>query len=323
MNVNRRTTLAMLAATTLPSQAFAQAFPSRQVTMVVVAPPGGAVDLAARGLQESLGRALGQPVVIDNKGGGNGTVGGNVLLTAPKDGHTLLMQFSGFQTMTPHLAKLPYDPMKEFQPVCNVMSAPQVLVVRPSLANVANAQDLVRYLKANPGKGTYASGGNGSVQHVTAELFKVNTATEITHIPFKGSAQMVTSVLGDQVDMVFTTAPALIQHIAAGKLKPLLVTSAQRLSSLPQVPTAAEAGIRDLEVSSWFALYAHADVPQPAVARIATEVQKIVLSPAFQSLADAQGAQADYMGPSDLKKFAQAESARWSQVFKVAGIRGD
>ncbi|HYF17558.1 MAG TPA: tripartite tricarboxylate transporter substrate binding protein [Ramlibacter sp.] len=323
MAPTRRQALAALGALTAAPWAQAQAFPSRTLTLVVVAPPGGAVDLAARGLQEPLGRALGQPVVIDNKGGGNGTVGGNAVLAAPRDGHTLLLQFSGFQTMTPHLVKLPYDPMKEFQAVCNVMSAPQVLVIRPTLEGVTTAADLVRHARANPGKLNYASGGNGSVQHVAAELFQANTGTRMSHIPFKGSAQMVTSVLSGDVDMVFTTAPALIQHIQVGKLRPLLVSSRSRLSSLPAVPTSAEAGIPDFEVSSWFALYAQAQVPGAAVQRIADEVARIVAAPAFQQMAETQGAQPDFMNPQQLRTFAQAEYDRWGRIIRTAGIRGD
>jgi tripartite-type tricarboxylate transporter receptor subunit TctC len=323
MTITRRHALVATAALTGTPWARAQNFPTKPLTLVVVAPPGGAVDLAARGLQEPLSRALGQPVLIDNKGGGNGVVGGNAVLMAPRDGHTMLLQFSGFQTMTPHLTKLPYDPMKEFQAVCNVMSAPQVLVIRPTLVDVVTAKDLVRYATANPGKLNYASGGNGSVQHVAAELFQASTGTRMTHIPFKGSAQMVTSVLSGDVDLVFTTAPSLIPHIQAGKLRPLLVSSRARLPSLPNVPTSAEAGISEFEVSSWFALYAANQVPAEAVQRLADEVSRIVASPTFQQMAEGQGAQPDFMNPQQLRVFTQAEYERWGRIIRTAGIRGD
>ncbi|MGL4575306.1 MAG: Bug family tripartite tricarboxylate transporter substrate binding protein [Burkholderiaceae bacterium] len=300
----------------------AQGFPSKPITIIVVAPPGGTADIAARMLQEPLGKALGTSVVIDNKGGGNGAVATNALLAGASDGHVLMMQFSGFHAMTPHLVKLPYDTLKDIQPVANVLSAPQVLALRSTLP-FQTAQELVDYARKNPGKLNYSSAGNGSVQHIAAELFKNLTNTRIVHIPYRGTGPMVTDLLANQVDFTLTTAPPLVGHIQAGKLRPLLVASTTRLAALPNVPTAAEAGIKGFEVQSWFALYTHGQAPKANVQRVADEVQKIMATPEFQKKAAEQGAQAIFMGPEQMANYARSEFARWGEVIAKQGIKAD
>jgi tripartite-type tricarboxylate transporter receptor subunit TctC len=302
--------------------ALAQNFPSRPITIIVVAPPGGTADIAARMLQEPLGKALGTSVIVDNKGGGNGAVATNALLAGANDGHVLMMQFSGFHAMTPHLVKLPYDTLKDIQPVANVLSAPQVLALRASLP-FQTAQELVDYARKNPGKLNYSSAGNGSVQHIAAELFKNLTSTRIVHIPYRGTGPMVADLLANQVDFTLTTAPPLVGHIQSGKLRPLLVASNARLAALPNVPTAAEAGIKGFEVQSWFALYTHGQAPKANVQRVADEVQKIMATPEFQKKAAEQGAQAIFMGPEQMANYARAEYARWGEVIAKQGIKPD
>jgi tripartite-type tricarboxylate transporter receptor subunit TctC len=300
----------------------AQTFPDRTVTLVVPAPAGGTADICGRALQEPLGKALGQTVVVDNKGGANGAVGAQAVLNAKPDGHSILVAFSGFNVMTPHLVKLPYDPMKDLQPICNVYSAPQVLVVRSSLG-INTFAEFLAYAKKNPGKLNYASAGNGSVQHIAAELFKSITSTFITHIPYRGTGPMVQDLLGNSVDLTMTTAPPLIPHITSGKFKALLVASPKRLSSLPNVPTSLEVGVKGFEVASWFALYTHAQAPKAAVNRVAAEVQKIMATAAFRERAAAQGAEATFLDPVQMGAFAASEFARWGRVIKQAGIRAD
>ncbi len=321
-SLNRRHVLELAAGLGLPGMAMAQTFPDKAVTIVVPAPPGGTADICARALQEPLGKALNQSVVIDNKGGASGAVGSLAVMNAKPDGHSLLMAFSGFHVMSPHLVKLPYDPMKDLQAVCNVYTAPQVLVVRSSLG-INTAQELLVFLKKNPGKLNYASAGNGSVQHISAELFKSLTGTFITHIPYRGTGPMVQDLLSNSVDMTMTTAPPLIPHIKSGSFKALLVTAGKRLSSLPDVPTAAEMGIKGLEVASWFALYTHAQAPKAAVERVASEVSKIMSTQAFKDRASSQGAVADYLGPTEMAAFAAADFARWGKVIKAAKITAD
>lgn len=301
----------------------AQTFPERQINLIVPLASGGTADIAARALQEPLSKALSQPVVVENIGGANGVLGTQAVLNAKPDGHTLLMAFSGYNVMTPHLVKLPFDPMKDLQPICNVYAAPQMLVVRSSLSQIQTAQDLIRYAKANPGKLTYGSAGNGSVQHIAAELFKSVTGIFITHLPYSGTGPLLADMLADKVDMTLTTAPPLIPHIQSGRFRPLLVASRKRLATLPSVPTAEQMGLKNFEVASWFALYTHAKTPREVVDRLAREVQKIMSTAVFRERAAKQGAEATYLDPLQMQAFAAMEYSRWSRVIKAAGIKAD
>ena len=323
----RSLTVALLAVTYASLQAlpvsYAQsAYPSKVVTLVVPAAAGGTTDIAARMIAEPLTKALGQQVIVDNKPGGNGTIATTFVARAKPDGHTLLMQYSGYHVITPAIVKQTWDPIKDFVPVANVLSAPQVIVARADLP-VKTLADLVAYAKANPGKLTYASSGNGSLQHVTGEVLNQMAGIDMTHVPYKGTGPALTDLLGGSVDLTFTTAPPLIAHIKAGKLRPLAVTGKQRLASLPDVPTAAEAGFPKLEIDSWFAVYAPAETPPPIVDKLTGEIAKIMQSDAFKRKAEEQGAEAKYMNPKQLAAFTQSELERWSQVVKKANIKPD
>lgn len=301
----------------------AQNYPERQINLIVPLPPGGTADIAARALQEPLSKALAQAVVIENIGGANGVPGAQAVLNAKPDGHTLLMAFSGYNVMTPHLVKLPFDPIKDLQPICNVYAAPQVLVVRSSLSQIQTAQDLIRYAKANPGKLTYGSAGNGSVQHIAAELFKSVTGTFITHLPYSGTGPLLSDMLAGRVDLALTTAPPLIPHIQSGLFRPLLVAARKRLVTLPNVPTAEQTGVKDFEVASWFALYTHAKTPRNVIDRVAAEVQKIMSTATFRERAASQGAEASFLDPIQMQAFAAVEFSRWGRVIRAAGIKAN
>jgi tripartite-type tricarboxylate transporter receptor subunit TctC len=301
----------------------AQNFPDKALTIVVPAPPGGTADITARALVEPLGKALGQSVVIDNKGGANGVVAAQAVLAAKPDGHTLLLAYSGFHCMSPHLVKLPYDPLKDLRPVANVISAPQVMVTRATLDQIKTAKDFIAFAKANPGKLNYGSSGNGSVQHIATELFKQLTGTFITHIPYRGTGPTVTDLLANAIDMTMTTAPPLMPHITSGRFRPLMVAGRRRLRSLPQVPTAAEVGIKNFEVDAWFALYAHAQTAESIVQRVSSEVQKIMATSAFRERAALQGAEAAYLDPVQMGAYAAIEYVRWGKVIKDAKIKAD
>jgi tripartite-type tricarboxylate transporter receptor subunit TctC len=316
-------TMALSASGLLASPwASAQSFPERQLTIVVPAPPGGTADISSRAISDPLGRALGQSVAVDNKGGGNGAVGAQVVINAKPDGHTLLMAYSGFHCMSPHLVKLPYDPLKDLQAIANVYSAPQVMVVRSNLG-IKTVQELIAYAKKNPGKLNYGSSGNGSVQHIATELFKQITGTFITHIPYRGSGPTITDLLANQIELTVTTAPSLMPHIQSGRFTPLVVAGPRRLASLPNVPTGAEVGLKGFEVDAWFALYTHAQAPKAAVDRIAAEVQKIMAAPAFKERASSLGAEANFIGPREMMAYAQAEYDKWGKVIKAAKITAD
>jgi tripartite-type tricarboxylate transporter receptor subunit TctC len=312
-----------IAATTLPAFAQDGSYPTRPVTLVVSAAAGGTTDLAARMISEPLARALGQAVVVDNRPGGNGSIAAQVVARAKPDGYTLLVQYSGFHVITPLLVKnLPWDPIKDFAPVANLLSAPQVLVVRQGLP-VKSLKELVAYAKSHPDKLNYASSGNGSLQHVSTELLNQMAGIHITHVPYKGTGPAMTDLLGGNVDMTMTTPPPLMGHIAAGKLRPLVVTSKTRLPSLKDVPSAPEAGYPDLEVSSWFAMYAPAGTPKPVIDKLAGEIEKIMRTDAFRKKAEELGAEAVFMGPQQLAQYQRAELARWGKVIKSADIHAE
>lgn len=325
--MNRKTQLtaaALLAGMALVPAAHAQdgTYPNKPVMLVVSAAAGGTTDIAARLISEPLSKALGQSVVVDNKPGGNGTIAAQAVQRAKPDGYTLLVQYSGYHVITPLLTKQPWDPVKDFAPVANLLSAPQVLVVRPSLP-VHSLKELVAYAKANPGKLNYASSGNGSLQHVSTELLNLQAGTKITHVPYKGTGPAMTDLLGGNVDLTITTPPPLMGHIAAGKLRPLVVTSKTRLPSLKDVPSAPEAGYPDLDVSSWFAMYAPAGTPKPVIDKLTSEIEKIMKSDAFRKKAEELGAEARYMNPQQLDQYQRAELTRWGKVIKSADIHAE
>ena len=274
-------------------------------------------------IADPLSKALGQPVIVENRPGGNGTIGTSAVKRAAPDGYTLLVQYSGYQVITPLIVKkLGWDPIKDFAPVANILSAPQLVVVREGLP-VKTLSELVAYGKANPGKLSYGSSGNGSLQHVTGEMLKLQTGIDMTHVPYKGTGPTITDMLGGNVDLTFGTPPPFMGHIQAGKLRAIAVTGKSRLPSLKDVPTAAEAGFPKLDATSWFAMYAPAGTPKPIIEKLTTEIQKIMQTDAFKKKAEEQGAVADYMNPQQLAEFTKAELARWGQVVKAANIQAD
>ncbi|MFM8863551.1 MAG: Bug family tripartite tricarboxylate transporter substrate binding protein [Limnohabitans sp.] len=304
--------------------AMAQAkFPDKPVTIVVPSAPGGTTDFTARLIAEPLSRALGQPVVVDNKPGASGNIGNQIVAKARPDGYTLLLAYSGFQVGNPHLfKKAGWDPIKDFAPVSMLTRAPQVLATRANLpAN--NVRELIAYAKANPGKLNYASSGAGSIQHIAGELFKQMTGTFITHIPYRGAGPAVQDLLGGQVDIFITTPASVVQHIKADKLKGLAVTSNSRLSSLPQVPTTREADLKDFTLDSWFALYAPAGTPNEVVQLLNTELAKILANPDIKKKAEDAGTLIEHMGPAQLGEYTRKELAYWGRVINEAKITAD
>ncbi|MBI2746747.1 MAG: tripartite tricarboxylate transporter substrate binding protein [Burkholderiales bacterium] len=318
-----RLALATLAAAAAFSALAQGSYPNRPITLVVPTATGGTTDFAGRILAQPLGTALGQSVIVDNKGGANGSIGAMIVKRADADGHTLLMQYSGYHVITPAVSKTPLQwDANDFQPVANVLSAPQVVVVRASLP-VKTLAELVAYAKANPGKLNYASSGNGSLQHVTGAMLEQQAGIQMVHVPYKGTGPALQDLLGGQVDLTFGTPPPFVPHIQSGKLRALAVTGKSRLPSLPDVPTTAEAGLPKLDATSWFAVFAPAKTPKPVVDKLTTEIAKIMATPAFKQKALDLGAEADYMNPQQLGQFTQAELARWAQVVKASKIEAD
>jgi tripartite-type tricarboxylate transporter receptor subunit TctC len=304
-------------------QAQDRAYPTQNVTLIVSSAAGGTTDFAARLISDPLSKALGKPVVVDNRPGGSGAIAASAVKRANPDGHTLLVQYSGYQVITPHLIKADFDPIKDFAPVANLIVAPQVVVVRPDLP-AKSLPELISYAKANPGKLNYASSGNGSLQHVTGEMIKQLTGVEMTHVPYKGTGPALTDLLGGNVDMTFTTAPPLLGHIKAGKLRALAVTGNVPLPSLPDVPTTSKIkGFEKLDANSWFAVYAPAGTPKPIVDKLSSEISKIMKTEEFKKKAEAQGAYAVYMDPQELATYTNKEFQSWGKFVKDAKITAE
>ena len=326
MKTNRKqfTTLAIAAlAMGLGSAAWAQgAYPSKTVTMVVPTAAGGTTDLSARMVAQALAPVLGQSVVVDNKGGGNGNIAASIVKRAEADGYTLLMQYSGYHVISPHLTKVAQWAQSDFQPIANVISAPQIIVVRADLP-VKTLPELIAYAKANPGKLNYASSGNGSLQHVTGAMLEQQGGIKMVHVPYKGTGPALQDLLGGQVDLTFGTAPPYMPHIASGKLRVLAVTGKQRLPSLPDVPTTAEAGYPKVDATSWFAVFAPAGVSKAVVDKLTADIRTVVQSPTFQQKAQEQGATADYQTPAQLGDKVRADLANWATVVKTSKIEAE
>ncbi|MES2944817.1 MAG: tripartite tricarboxylate transporter substrate binding protein [Pseudomonadota bacterium] len=294
----------------------------RPITLVVPTPAGGTTDIAARMLAEPLGKILGTSVVVDNRGGANGNIGGQLVARAPADGTTLLVQYSGYQSITPLLQPVAgFDPGKDLTPIANLIDAPQLMVVRNNFPATTFAEFLT-YAKANPGKVNYASSGNGSLQHVTTELLKDLTKTFMVHIPYRGTGQALTDLLGGTVDFTITTPPPLLPHIKAGKLRPMMVTGRTRLVTLPDVQTATEQGV-PLVASSWFAVYGPNGMPAETLARITAAIKQVVESEAFKKRAEEQGAKALFLGSADLAKLAESDRNMWGRIVRVSNIKAD
>ena len=308
----------------LASSVWAQGkYPDRPITIVVPSAPGGTTDFTARLIAEPLSRALGQPVVIDNKAGAAGNIGNQAVAKAKPDGYTLLLAYSGYQVGNPHLfKKAGWDPIKDFAPIALLTRAPQVLATKADLpAN--NLRELISYAKANPDKLNYASSGNGSIQHIAGELFKQMTGTSIQHIPYKGAGPAVQDLLGGQVDLFFTTPASVVGQIKADKLKALLVTSNSRLTSLPQVPTSKEADLKEFTIDSWFALYAPVGTPGELIQQINSEIVKILAMPEIKKKAEDAGTIVDHMGPTQLGEYTRKELDYWGRVIRSAKITAE
>ena len=311
-----------LAAALVAGSALAQGYPTKPITLVVPAAAGGTTDLAGRMLAQGLSTVTGQQVVVDNKGGGNGAIAASIVKRAPADGYTLLMQYSGFHVISPHLMKQRQWELADFQPIANILSAPQIIVVRDDVPAKTLAE-LVAYAKAHPGKLNYASSGNGSLQHVTGAMLEQQAGIKMVHVPYKGTGPALQDLLAGQVQLTFGTAPPFMAHIAGGKLRVLAVTGSERLPSLPDVPTTAEAGYPKLTPTSWFALFAPASMPKPIASKLTADVQKVMSEPAFKQKALEQGAKADYQSPAQLEAKVKADYANWGEVVKASKIEAD
>ena len=311
-----------LASLCLPLTVLAQAFPSKTITLVVPNPPGGLVDTSARLVAEPLARLIGQPVVIDNKAGASGNLAYQNVARSAKDGHTLLVSYSGYHIANPILMdKLPWE-LKDLAPVGLITIATNVIAIHPSVpAN--NLKEFIAYAKQNPGKLNYASQGNGSVSHIGTEIFKLQTGLSMVHVPYKGSGQAIADVLAGQVQVFITTPPSVMGHGQTGKLKALAVTGKTRHPQMPQVPTVAEAGLSGFELESWVALYAAAGTPPAVLQKLSQEVKRSMELPETKQRADAAGIEVRFLSPADTTKQLELETLDWGRAIKAANIKID
>lgn len=301
--------------------ALAQDYPNRAIRLIVTVPPGGAADFIARLVGAKLGDALGQPVLIENRGGAGGTIAADAVAKAAGDGYTLLQNSITTHGVGPHLySKLPYDPVKDFSAVSGLALLPLIMAVNADLP-AKTVNDVVALSKKE--NLNFASSGNGGAPHMAAELFKSVTGAPITHVPYKGSGPAVADLVGGRVQIMFDAAPSLIAHIRAGRLRVLAAASTERNRLLPEVPTFAELGHPRVAVSLWYGLLAPAATPAAIVTRLNAEVTKILQSADVREKLAAQGAEPMAGTPQAFASFMREEMAKWAPVVKQAGVKLD
>lgn len=311
-----------LAAALVPAGGHAaQPYPAKPIRMVVTFPAGGPTDVIVRIIGQRVNDLHGVPVIADNRGGAGGIVGTEIVARAAPDGYTFLVGTAGGMTINPNLhAKLSYDPARDFTPVAMLVLNPQILVVHPALA-AKNVKELAALAKAKPGEINFASAGAGTATHLGLELLKLTAGIEVTHVPYKGGAPALTDLIAGQVQALFVSIPSVLQHVQAGRLRALAVSTQKRSASAPDVPTVAESGYPGFEYSNWNALFAPARTPAALVNRMNAIVVKILNEPDVSRKLSAQGADPAPGTPEDLARYMKADDARWKKVIRSAGLR--
>ena len=316
-------TLAVALSLAAAGAAHAQAYPNKPVRYICPFPAGGGVDIITRIVGAKLGEIWGQQVIVDNRSGAGGTIGADIAAKATPDGYTLLMGGAGTLAIGPALyKKLPYDPIKDFAPISLIGTTPMVLVLYPAVP-ARSVSEFVAYAKANPGKINYASGGVGSILHLSMEMFRSMTGTNIVHVPYKGGAPALADLLGGHVLAMFGDLPLLQPHIKTGKMRALGVTTTKRSAQLPNVPTIAESGVPGFEAMLWFATFAPAAVPKPILAKLNADLVKVLNAPDMQRRLAENGVDAAASTPEQLAAFVKSETIKWAKVVKDSGATAD
>lgn len=305
------------------TNAVAQEWPNKPIRWIVPFPPGGAMDVMARALAEKSSKSLGQAVVIENKPGAGGNIGADFVARSDADGYTMMITSIGMATNKFLYPKLSYDPVKDFAPVSLIAIVPNVLVTNATQPNVKTVSDVIINAKAQPGKLTYASAGNGSSIHLAGEVFTSMAKIDMQHIPYKGSNPAVTDLLGGQVNYMFDSITSAKPHIDAGKLRPIGITTSKRSKALPNVPTIAESGLPGYEVTPWFAVFVPAATPKPIVNKLNAALLDALKSPEIKAKFDGIGAEPLGTSPDELAIYLNKEIERWGKVISTNNIKSD
>ncbi len=307
----------------VPGVASAQHYPSKPIRFVVPYPAGGPLDTVARLLAQKVSEGVGQPVVVDNKPGAGGNIGADIVAKSPADGYTILMGAVATHAINPTLyASIPYDPVRDFAPITQVASTPNVLVVNPAVP-VATVAEFIAYAKANSGKLNFASGSTGSAGHLAGELFKAMAGIEMTHVPYKGAAPAMNDLIGGQIHLMFDNLASSLGQVRAGKVRALAVTTAKRTPLAPELPTIAEAGLPGFDISTWFGVFAPAGTPREALDRLHGQFTRALAAPDVREKMQNLGAEPVGNHPEEFAAYIRAEGEKYARVIKASGARAD
>jgi tripartite-type tricarboxylate transporter receptor subunit TctC len=305
------------------TSAFAQStYPTKPIRLINPFPPGGGATIMGRVIAQELTERLGQSVVFDNRGGAGGIIGMEIAARSAPDGYTITMATASTVTIHPLLSKVPFDPLKDFAPVSHVSNVPLILVVHPSVA-AKSTKEFIALLKAQPGKLNFASSGKGTISHLAGELFKFNTGVNMVHVPYRGGGPALVDVLGGQVQINFANILSSLPHVKGGRLRGLAVTSAKRSSAITELPTVTESGLPGYEVVQWNGVLAPARVPAAIVARLNSEIERMLALPEMKSRLAADGADAAGGPPEKFAAFIRSDIDKWTKVIKAANVQVD
>jgi tripartite-type tricarboxylate transporter receptor subunit TctC len=307
----------------LAMPALAQPYPARAIRVIVPYAAGGGTDLTARVVGAKMAEAVGQQVIVDNRPGGAGMIGADLVAKAAPDGYTVLLATPAEMAINQHLfAKMPYQPDKDFAPVTLAVSTPLILVVHPAMP-VKTVKDLIALARAQPGRITSASAGTGGVQHMALELLKMTAKVDIIHVPYKGAGPAIPDLIGGHVDMFFSGMPPAMSQVKAGKLRALAVTTPKRSPAAPDVPTMAEAGVAGFDINNWFAYFVPAGTPAEVVGRINAEINKALRLQEVKDRLSPQGAETVGTTPEELARYVRAESDKYAKLIRASGAKAD
>ena len=314
--------IAAVLALVCTAAANAQSYPTKPVRLLIPFVAGGPADFLARLIGPKLAEGWGQPLVIDNRGGGSQIIATEIAAKAQPDGHTLLMTSGGFAVNVTLFPKLPYDPLRDFAPVSLVAAGPNLIVVHPSVPARSTAE-LISHARSKPGQLIYASAGNGAPSHLAVELFSTMAKIQMVHVPYKGMAPGITDLLGGQVQLAFPTISAGIVHARAGRLRALAVTTSKRSAAAPDIPTIAESALPGFEASNWFGVIAQSKTPPAVIARIHADIARAVGAPEVRERMLSQGMDPTTSTPDEFRAHIRAEIEKWARVIKVAGVKAE